>query len=66
MPLALRGDKPLGEVQRQVEDAARRLTDIDLEPGLDDPLAFAVTTMVELAWPPRLPRHLRRARVRDL
>jgi L-alanine-DL-glutamate epimerase-like enolase superfamily enzyme len=31
-----------------VEDAARRLTGIDLEPGLEDPLAFAVTTMVEL------------------
>ena len=48
VPLALRGDKPLGEVERQVEDAARRLTGIDLEPGLEDPLAFAVTTMVEL------------------
>jgi len=48
VPLALRGDKPVSEVQRQVEDAARRLTDVDLEQGLDDPLAFAVTTMVEL------------------
>jgi muconate cycloisomerase len=48
VPLALRGDKPLKEVERQVEDAARRLTGVDLEPGLEDPLGFAVTTMVEL------------------
>ena len=48
VPLALRGDKPVAVVEDQVEDAARRLTGIDLEPGLEDPLAFAVTTMVEL------------------
>lgn len=48
VPLALRGDKALAEVEHQVEDAARRLTGIDLEQGLEDPLAFAVTTMVEL------------------
>ncbi len=48
VPLALRGDKPVSEVADQVEDAARRLTGVDLEQGLEDPLAFAVTTMVEL------------------
>ena len=48
VPLALRGDKPLEVVVDQIEDAARRLTGLDLEPALEDPLTFAVTTRVEL------------------
>jgi L-alanine-DL-glutamate epimerase-like enolase superfamily enzyme len=48
VPLALRGDKPLGAVEREVEDSARRLTGIVLEAALEDPLGFAVATMVEL------------------
>ncbi len=48
VPLALRGDKPLHAVAAEVEDAARRLTGLNLEEALDDPRAFAVTTRVEL------------------
>ena len=48
VPLALRGDKPLAVVEREVADAAGRLVDLDLEASLEDPLAFAVATLVEL------------------
>ena len=48
VPLALRGDKPIEVVEREVEDAARRITSLELTAGLEDPLGFAVTTMVEL------------------
>lgn len=54
VPLALRGDKPLGVIAREVEDAARRVTGLELEAGLDDPLTFAVTTVLELRLAPRL------------
>ena len=48
VPLALRGDKPIDVIEREVEDAARRITSLELTAALDDPLGFAVTTMVEL------------------
>ena len=48
VPLALRGDKPLAAVESEIADSARRLTGLDLEAGREDPLAFAVTTLVEL------------------
>jgi L-alanine-DL-glutamate epimerase-like enolase superfamily enzyme len=48
VPLALRGDKPLGAVEAEIADAATRLADLDLSAALDDPLAFAVATQVEL------------------
>ena len=54
VPLALRGDKPLAKVHQEIDDAARRLTDLDLSAALDDPLAFAVTTRVELGLARRI------------
>ena len=54
VPLALRGDKPLARVMAETEDAARRLTGLDLGPGMDDPLGFAVTTRVELGLARRI------------
>ena len=54
VPLALRGDKPLAKVEQEIEDAARRLTDLDLSEAIEDPLAFAVTTRVELGLARRI------------
>lgn len=54
VPLALRGDRSLRQVEAQVEDAARRLTGLELEAGLDDPLAFAISTHVELGLARRI------------
>ena len=54
VPLALRGDKPLAKVESEIADAAARLAGLDLEAGLDDPLAFAVATMLELSISKRI------------
>ena len=54
VPLALRGDKPLGKVEAEIAESATRLTGIDLEAGMEDPLAFAVTTRVELGLARRI------------
>ncbi len=54
VPLALRGDKPLAKVEQEIADASRRLTDLDLDAAHDDPLAFAVATMLELSISSRI------------
>jgi L-alanine-DL-glutamate epimerase-like enolase superfamily enzyme len=54
VPLALRGDAPLAEVERAIADAATRLIGLDLDASGDDPRAFAIGTMLELTAPRRL------------
>jgi L-alanine-DL-glutamate epimerase-like enolase superfamily enzyme len=49
VPLALRGDKPLAKVERELADAAGRLNGLGLDEALEDPLAFAVATLLELS-----------------
>ena len=56
VPLALRGDKPIAEVQRELFDAASRLEGLDLAESSEDPLAFAVATMLELSVAKRISR----------
>ena len=53
VPLALRGDKPIAKVEQEIADAAARLGGLDLGAGMEDPLAFAVATMLELSAPRR-------------
>lgn len=54
VPLALRGDKPLAKIEREIADAAARLDGLDLNAGMEDPLAFAVATMLELSISKRI------------
>jgi o-succinylbenzoate synthase len=55
VPLSLRGDRPLAEVETELADAARRIVDLELNADSGDPLAIAVATMIELNAPRRLP-----------
>lgn len=55
VPLALRGDAPIAEIERAVSDAANRLVGLDLDASAEDPQGFAVATMLELTAPRRLP-----------
>jgi L-alanine-DL-glutamate epimerase-like enolase superfamily enzyme len=54
VPLALRGDAPIAEIERAISDAANRLTGLDLDASAEDPQGFAVATMLELTAPRRL------------
>lgn len=54
VPLALRGDKPLSKVEEEIADAASRLAGLNLDEASDDPLAFAVATMLELSISKRI------------
>jgi L-Ala-D/L-Glu epimerase len=54
VPLSLRGDKPIRKVESEVADAAARLSGLVLDESHDDPLAFAVATMVELSISKRI------------
>jgi len=54
VPLALRGDASLAEVEQAIADAATRLIGLDLDAAEGDPRAFAVATMLELTAPRRL------------
>ncbi len=55
VPLSLRGDLPLEEVEGWVNDAATRIVGLDLTAAAEDPMAFAVSTAVELTSPRRMP-----------
>ncbi len=48
VPLALRGDRTLAEVEQSVRDGAARVVNLDLDAAGEDPLGFAVATIVEL------------------
>ena len=54
VPLALRGDRSLLDVEQVIVDAANRLVGLDLSKAEEDPLAFAAATMLELTAPRRL------------
>ena len=54
VPLALRGDGTPAEVERAISEAAARVVNLDLDAAADDPLGFAVATMLELTAPRRL------------
>lgn len=54
VPLSLRGDRSLAKVEDQLKGAATRLVGLDLDASGDDPLAFAVATMLELTAARRL------------
>ena len=54
VPLALRGDAPLRKVESEIADAAARLAGLDLSAAEEDPLAFAVATMLELSVSKRI------------
>ena len=54
VPLSLRGDSALAAVKDAVEESAARLVGLDLDAAGDDPLAFAIATMLELTAPRRL------------
>ena len=54
VPLALRGDKPLAKIEEEIADAASRLAGLNLDEANDDPLAFAVATMLELSISKRI------------
>ena len=56
VPLALRGDKPLAKVDSEIADAASRLAGLSLDEAHEDPLAFAVATMLELSISKRISR----------
>jgi muconate cycloisomerase len=55
VPLSLRGDDSPEETERAIAEAAARLVGLDLDAAGDDPLGFAVATMLELTVPRRLP-----------
>lgn len=55
VPLSLRGDAGLAKVEELMVGAATRLVGLDLDAAGDDPLRFAVTTMLELGASRRLP-----------
>jgi L-Ala-D/L-Glu epimerase len=54
VPLSLRGDKPIGQIEREVTDASARLVGLDLDLARDDPLSFAVATILEVSAPRRI------------
>jgi len=54
VPLALRGDAPLAKVEGEIADASSRLAGLNLDEAEDDPLAFAVATMLELSISKRI------------
>lgn len=54
VPLALRGDSPLAEIERAITEAANRLVGLDLDASAEDPQGFAVATMLELTAPRRM------------
>lgn len=54
VPLSLRGDRSLQEVEQAIRDGAARLVNLDLDAAAEDPLGFAVATMVELTASGRL------------
>lgn len=55
VPLALRGDRSLAEVERAIAEAGARLDGLELAAAAEDPLPFAVATVVELIKPRRMP-----------
>ena len=54
VPLALRGDRTLSEVEQAIAESAARLVGLELDAAAEDPLGFAVATMLELTAPRRL------------
>ncbi|CAN5227283.1 muconate/chloromuconate family cycloisomerase [soil metagenome] len=48
VPMSLRGDSSLTAVTASIDDAAARLAGLDLAPAREDPLAFAIATVVEM------------------
>ncbi len=54
VPLALRGDKSPAKVEQAIAEAAARVVNLDFDAAADDPLGFAVATMVELTASGRL------------
>ena len=48
VPLSLRGDDSLAKTEGSIADAAARLVGLELAPALEDPLPFAVATIVEM------------------
>lgn len=54
VPMSLRGDKPIEEVEKRLADAAMRIVGIDVEPPGDDPLSYAIPTLLELSAPRRI------------
>ncbi len=55
VPLSLRGDKSLAQIEDATAGAALRLVGLDLAAAESDPLAFAIATMLELSSARRLP-----------
>ena len=55
VPLSLRGDDSPAAAEAAIAEAAARLVGLDLDAAGDDPLGFAVATMLELTAPRRLP-----------
>lgn len=54
VPMSLRGDRSLDDVRASIDDAAARLAGLDLAPARDDPLGFAIATVVEMTGSRRL------------
>lgn len=54
VPLSLRGDSSLEEVEKTLADTAGRLVGLDLDGAAEDPLGFAVATLLELTATKRL------------
>ena len=61
VPLALRGDKPLDEVERSLAKSAARLIGLDLGDAPDGPRAQIATVVVELATANKLGKPARAA-----
>jgi len=61
VPLSLRGDQTLAKIEDAITGAATRLIGLDLDAADDDPLGFAVATMLELTAAKRLPAAARAA-----
>lgn len=51
VPMSLRGDKPIDEVADVIFDAATRIQGLDLAGAEDDPVGFAIATLMELTAP---------------
>jgi len=54
VPLSLRGDSSLTEVEKALADTVSRLVGLDLDGAAEDPLGFAVATLLELTATRRL------------
>ncbi len=55
VPLSLRAGDGVAEVDQALREAGQRLIGLDLNPGVEEPLAVAVATFLELVRPRKLP-----------